>query len=214
MADDHQNDTTRAFNAGQPVEHPAAVRNEDTVTVASRAHTAIRIQEPMPEEFRDRPGEAPVPKTAVINGANHADAKGGVGFTHNVNAALFKAWMQAREKAGDVLHHMLEVVSPEQAEKDDAVEFGFQPGLDRVAKDTEGDAAKGSTVTHEAPVSAKEMAATSDTPPDDSPRSEPPAAAGMVAEPVAPVEPGAIPPAPGALAEPGVVPPVSEEHHG
>jgi hypothetical protein len=106
----------------------------DTVTVASRVPMALTIQEPLPAEFKDKPGEAPLLQTAVINGANHGEAKGNVGFTHNVNAAMFKAWHELQVKGKTALADLVSIVSPEEAEKDDPVEYGHEIGLKRMAE--------------------------------------------------------------------------------
>ena len=146
----------------------------DTVTVASRAPMAIQIQEPMPEEYREKPGEAPLLRGATINGANHSSARGGVGFTHGVSAEVFKLWHEAQIKGRSALAHLVSIVEPEEADKPVAAEYGFEPGLTRLSENAENTRAaeQGSTVAHEAPVKSSELAAHSDTPNDDSPRGD------------------------------------------
>ena len=93
-----------------------------------------------------------------------------MGVTRGVDAGLFRAWHDANKDTP-----LGALVS--EASDDDltptAVENGFEPGLERMKAAVADDAAKGSTVTHEGPVTSEEMAATSDTPNDDSPRGDP-----------------------------------------
>ena len=147
----------------------------DTVTVASRAPMAIQIQEPLPDEFREKPGLAPILRTATLNGANHPSARGGAGFTHGVSAEVFKLWHEGQVKAKSALAELVSIVEPDEADKPDAAEYGFEPGLKRLADNAENAEAaqQGSTVTHEAPVASAEMAAHSDTPNADTPRGDP-----------------------------------------
>jgi hypothetical protein len=146
----------------------------DTVTVASRAHMAIHIREPLPKEYKDRPGDAPLLRSAVINGSNHENARAGVGITQNVDAETFRLWHEQQVALNSALADLVSIVSADDAEKDDPTEYGFEPGLRRAAEgENASAAADGSTVTHGGPVSAGDMAATSDTPNDDSPRSSP-----------------------------------------
>ncbi len=147
----------------------------DTVTVASRAPMAIQIQEPLPDEFREKPGEAPLLRSATLNGSNHPGAKGGVGFTHGVEAEVFDLWHKAQVKAKSALAGMFSIVDPKEADKPVPLEYGFEPGLERMSENAENTSAaeEGSTVTHEGPVTSEEMAARSDTPNDDSPRGQP-----------------------------------------
>lgn len=144
----------------------------DTVSVMSLAHTAIRIQEPLPEEFHDKPGLAPVLRSAVIAGSSNADTRTDPGITHGVDAKLFELWHAAEVKAGSLLASLVSMFNPEEGTPD--IAFGHEPGLEAAAADSEATAAaeKGSTITHEGPVSSIEMAATSNTPNDDSPRGD------------------------------------------
>ena len=151
--------------------------DDDTVNVASRAHTAIRIQEPLPEEYKDRPGDAPPLREVVINGSNHSEVRGGEGITRGVHAGMFRSWFEAYKRSNHPLAGLFREISGDELEQEAANENGFEPGLTAMAD--AGDADRGSTITHEGPLTADEMAAHSDTPNDDSPRSDPDG--GMVA---------------------------------
>jgi hypothetical protein len=72
----------------------------DTITVGSRAHTAVRIDE-----------------RTVIHGANHPTAVDGVGLTHTVDAETFRAWHQAmRDMEIPVADLVFEVTAQNAAE--------------------------------------------------------------------------------------------------
>ena len=143
----------------------------DKITVASRAHMAMRITEPMPEEFKDKPGLAPVLRTMTLNGANHEGAMAGAGITRDVDPEMFRLWLEDAKRSGSPLAGLVSEVS-EGETGEPKLEYGFEPGLDRM-KAQGADMAKGSTVTHEGLVTSTEMAATSDTPNDDTPRGDP-----------------------------------------
>ena len=129
----------------------------------------------MPKEFLDKPGNAPLLRSALLAGTNHADAKAGVGYTSGVDPELFKLWHEDQVAQHAPLADLVSIVDPKDAEKADPTEYGFELGLKRLAEDSENtsSAEEGSTVTHEGPVTAEEMAAHSDTPNDDSPRGDP-----------------------------------------
>ena len=76
------------------------MENEDeTLTVGSRAHTSVTVASPNPNPDADKPPGAHEPLwSCTLNGANHAGAKGGVGFTHNVPAEKFRAWLKHAEQ--------------------------------------------------------------------------------------------------------------------
>lgn len=144
----------------------------ELISVASRSPLAVRIRAPI--ENTDKPGLEPERFPIIINGASHPGARNGVMVTHGVDAAIFHAWLEEQSRAETPLSELIFEV-PADYESDSAMSFGFEPGLARLAANAENAeaAAQGSTVTHAAPVSASEMAATSDTPPDDTPRGDP-----------------------------------------
>lgn len=174
-------------------------RSDDhkTITVGSRAHTAIRIQgffrgleqhlfghsgqqQPAPAQPHPaqphvpNPDHAAPPKTAIINGNTHPDAVNGVGITRNVDAGLFREWLRQNPQHQDVLFEMSDEDVARQSSP--AANYGFEPGLAALANNKENRelAAKGSQAPAETPVKAEDMAATSDAPQDDTPRSDVP----------------------------------------
>lgn len=145
----------------------------DTISVASKVHTAVKVGEPLPDEFKDKPGEAPELQTLVLNGSNHPDAKGGEGITHNVDAGVFHRILDGFKNSKHPWMNMFREVSPEEARGD--LGKAMVPPLDaptEIPGTTRADV--GEPVTGAPAV------------PD---RSEPPVAAEPVVEPVVPVEP-------------------------
>ena len=141
----------------------------DTIIVASRLPVPLRITEPHPN--KEKPGEAPELRSHVIVAAGHP---GSIeeGITRDVPADLFHAWMDANPHHPAVHGNLLREVSEEDLKK--GVEFGWEPNLKRLSEDgknTEA-AAKGSQTTSQGAVKAEDMAAHSDAPNDDSPRSQ------------------------------------------
>ncbi|WCS27242.1 hypothetical protein LOK46_10615 [Methylobacterium sp. NMS14P] len=138
----------------------------DIIRVGSRLHTAIRITEPM--ENIEKPGEAGPLRSHVIAGAPH---DGGEAVTEGVPADLYRAWLKANPLHPAVQGELLREMGDEEPSEPS---YGFQPGLDAITgdKDEKNLASKGSTVGGDAPVSATDMAATSDAPVDNSPRSQ------------------------------------------
>ena len=134
----------------------------DTISVASSAHLPIRIAD-VPDDT-DKPGLMPPVDSVVLNGANHPDAVGGVGLTHNVDAGLFHRWLDRMKEMGSPLADMVSEASEEV--RGTFKSFGFELGLEALAGDGENTAAaeEGSLVTEEAPVSSHDMAATSPIP--------------------------------------------------
>ena len=130
----------------------------DTIIVANRAHTPLRITEPLPEQFKDKPGDAPVLKTAMLNGNTHASAVNGAGVTRGVDAALFRSWYDAAKKSGSPLADMVSEVSEDDV-KDQPVSYGFEPGLKTLADDATNTEKlqAGSTVQEPGPVSSSDM---------------------------------------------------------
>ena len=133
----------------------------DTITVGSRAHAAIMIREPMPAEFKDKPGEAPDLRTVMLNGANHEDAVAGVGVTKGVDASLFHAWLDDQKRSGTKLASMMFEMSDDEA-MGMPMQFGHEPCMEALGADGENTAkaAEGSTVKDEAPVKASDLKAT------------------------------------------------------
>ena len=137
-----------------------------TISVASRAHTSLHIVEP-PENL-DRPGLMPF--GLILHGASHPEATGGEMVTHNVDAKVFRRWHEHQKSINSQLAHLVREVQPDH-EPVGAV-FGFEPGMAALAASKDGKPSE-STVTHPAPLESWELAATSDTPAEDTPRSEP-----------------------------------------
>lgn len=142
----------------------------ETVTIASRLPVAIRIADPNPDP--EKPGEAPPARSAVINGARHPGSVGEAGITRGVDADLWRKWLEANKNNDLVQGGLLAAVQEDQADAVNKAEYGFQPGLERVAQSDAEAASKGSTVTESGPLRAVHLAATSDAPMDDSPRSQ------------------------------------------
>lgn len=133
----------------------------DTVKVASAASMSFTMVEPLPEEFKDKPGAAPELKSALINGSNHSSAVDGRGISE-VDASLFEKWMAANE-SNPLAKALTKIEGEVKAVKH---LFGFEPGLKLAEKDSENTQAaeKGSTVTEEGPVSGADMKGTTDIP--------------------------------------------------
>lgn len=153
----------------------------DTIIIGSRAHTAISIAAPLTDT--DKPGLVPVGPSFVIHGANHPDAVNGMGVTRGVDAKVFRAWRKAHEDMQSPLaEHVFEVseddvkiaAPPVAPSLVNPKHQGWEPALQRMTTGENASlASKGSTVTHSGAVSSSEMDATSDTPGEDTPRSEP-----------------------------------------
>jgi hypothetical protein len=139
------------------------------ISVASRAHTAVTVT--APPENPDKPGLSPADRSITLLGASHPMAKNGEMVNHNIDAKIFRAWHEEQKVANTPLAGLVYEVAPDYQGNDDPGSFGFQPALEVMSGDAA--AGDGSTVTHAAPVTAPEMAATSDTPGEDTPRSEP-----------------------------------------
>jgi hypothetical protein len=140
-----------------------ATKNDQTISVASRAHTAVHVVEP-PED-PTKPGLTPVGQSFVLHGERHPQARNGEMVNHNVNAKIFRRWHEDQKAANTPLADLVYEVSPDHHDKPEAESFGFEPALEVMAgRGNAKAAASGSTITHEAPVTAPEMAATSDTP--------------------------------------------------
>ena len=159
----------------------------ETVKIASKLPIAIQITEPVPDQFKDKPGLAPQLKSAVINGTNTRGAASEA-VTHDVDADMFKKWSEANPQHADHLR-----VLGKDEEVGGAADFGFEPGLKKASEDGKS-ASDGSTVKDAGPVKASDMAATSSVPNDDSPRSQ---TGGFAA--VAPAIPAPAAPAPAAV---------------
>lgn len=144
-----------------------------TYTIASKVHTDMRISQEVGE------GEAAEIRSVVLKGAPHPDSAE-EGRTENVDAELFDGWMKASKHHPAVANGLLRIVGDK--EKDEGQSFGHEPGLDALVKDKDNQklAAAGSTLTGPGPVKADDMAATSDQPNDDSPRSQTSLAGGAV----------------------------------
>ncbi len=107
--------------------------------------------------------------SVVINPAG-AEAGFPEGVTENVDADLYRRWIDENSDHAFVVAGLLR----ELAEDEIVTEYGFEAGLAKAAEDEENVklSEQGSTITDPAPVGAQDMAATSETPNDDSPRSD------------------------------------------
>ena len=90
--------------------------------------------------------------------------------THNVDAGIFRRWYEHQQTYNPSLAGLVREVPSDHQAADPA--FGFEPGLAALTA-TEGGQGSGRTVTQAPPVEAPELAATPDTPAEDTPRSEP-----------------------------------------
>jgi hypothetical protein len=128
------------------------------------------------------------------------DIKGGCGLTYGVDADFFAEWLrlnrdepyvkyglvfaQPTGKPGEIDAQIkdhrkrmsgMEPLDPKNLPEEFKGKIEKADGVEPALEVMSGDAAAGdgSTVTHAPPVTAPEMAATSDTPAEDTPRSEP-----------------------------------------
>src|SRR5689334_7449748 len=139
------------------------------ISIASRAHTAVVINEP--PENPDKPGLSLPGRSIVLYGASHPEAKNGEMVNRGVDAKIFRAWYEQEKAANTPLAGLVYEVPDDDQGSDNPGAFGWQPALDVVSGDRA--AGDGSTITHAPPVTAPEMAAISNTPAEDTPRSEP-----------------------------------------
>jgi hypothetical protein len=138
------------------------------ISVASRVHTGLYITEP-PED-PTKPGLMSGDRSLHLHGASHPLAKNGEMVNHGVDAKIFRRWLENEKAANTPLASLLYEVPVDHQDKPESESFGWQPALDVMSGDEA--ASQGSLITHEPPVLAEEMAATSDTPQEDTPRSE------------------------------------------
>lgn len=141
-----------------------------TVRIGSKVHTPLRITEAPANP--DKPGDGPALRSIVLNPAPYVE---GEGYTElePEDAKIYRAWFKANPAhPAIVAGHLREVDADEDANADQS--FGYEPGLEEASKDKDitREAKKGSRVKDKAPVSAEDMAATSDTPNTDRPTSQ------------------------------------------
>jgi hypothetical protein len=139
------------------------------ISVASRAHTSVMVTDP--PENPEKPGLIPADRSLILHGSSHLMARNGEMVNHGVDAKIFRRWHNEQKAANTPLAALVYEVSPDHQDKPESVSYGFEPALEVMSGDAA--AGDGSTVTHAPPVTAPEMAATSDTPAEDTPRSEP-----------------------------------------
>lgn len=139
-----------------------------TISVASRAHTSINIVPP--PQNPDKPGLEPIQPALVLHGTNHPAAANGEMVNHNVDADIFRRWHEHHKAINSPIANQVREVPPDHQAAGPV--FGYEAGLAAMTSTEEGQGSD-STVTHGAPVEAWELAATSDTPAEDTPRSEP-----------------------------------------
>lgn len=132
-----------------------------TIRVVSRAHTALTLQEPMPNP--EKPGEAPPLRTVTL-GAN-----GEVTNLSEDDAEVFNAWKAANKDHVFMRDGILEEVGDDY-EAPSAV-YGHEAILEAALKDKDAVKAskEGSMVTEEGPVPAEALSPASDGVPGDDP---------------------------------------------
>jgi hypothetical protein len=137
-----------------------------TIKVASRLHTAVTLGGQMPNP--EKPGEGEPSPSFTLAGAGHP----GQETISEVDAEAFSAWKKANERH-DWLQNGLVREVPDDYEAP-AMSFGHEPALEALSSDKDNSklAKEGVGEAEPGPVSAEDMAATSDTPNDDSPRSQ------------------------------------------
>lgn len=161
----------------------------DTIKVASRSPMAIRITESA--EGKEPGTEL---KSAVLSGSS--SIRGSLEGVTEVDAAFFRQWLKANPDHPAVAAGLIREMD-EDEDIASADKFGFEPALKAAVddKDNSKAAAKGSTVTDGGPVKSSDLATRSDTPNDDSPRSQttvvPVSAAPVVTQPITPAAPPA-----------------------
>lgn len=148
---------------------------DETTTVASSAPMTIRIHQIDKDADPDKPGLLPARESIDIVGNRHPDAVHGLGITRGVPVRMIDAWLEAMPEHRDVLTKMTD----EDLEKhaDAHATFGFEPHLEKAANDAENTklAEQGTEPTGAggpAPLTATQMAASSSTPNEDTPRSQ------------------------------------------
>ena len=145
----------------------------DTLRIRSDLPIAHRAVEPLPDEFKEKPGLAPTLRSVII--------KPGMNEFTGPEAEVYNAWAKANPgfvaSDEDVKNGLgMGKISQVKGDVPDQ-EFGFQPALDRISQgDNASVAAEGSMLKEPGPAKASDMAQTSDVPNDISPRSQTPSA--------------------------------------
>ncbi|KAA0117875.1 hypothetical protein CIW48_27120 [Methylobacterium sp. P1-11] len=137
-----------------------------TIKIASRLHTAVTLGgQPVNPE---RPGEGEPSPSFTLAGADHP----GQETISEIDAEAFGAWKKANDSHPWLRDEMVREV-PDDYESP-AMSFGHEPALEALSSDKDNSklAKEGTGEDQSNPVPAEEMAATSDTPNDDSPRSQ------------------------------------------
>lgn len=158
----------------------------DVLRIRSNLPLAINAAELISDEFKDKPGLAPTPRTLVI--------KPGMNELPAADAEVYRKWAKGSPnfiadadavKAGAADGLIYEVSGDEPDE-----EYGFEPAL---ARATSGDnaslAAQGSTVKDGGPVKAADMAQMSTTAVPAASATAAPLAGPSAAKPAAPTAP-------------------------
>ena len=130
----------------------------DSIRIRSNLPLAVNAPEPIPDEFKDKPGLAPAQRAVII--------RPGLNEFSGADSEVYTLWAKNNPqfiadddaiKAGATDGLVYEV---EGDEPDD--EFGFEPALARASSgDNASAAAQGSTVKDSGPVKASDMAQTS-----------------------------------------------------
>jgi len=136
------------------------------IKVASRLPMAVALREPNPNP--DKPGETPTLRSVTLASAPHPGGE----TISTVDAELFAAWKDGNPNhdwlSGDLVREV-----PDDHEAD-GPSFGHEPGVEAWSQNADNVklAEQGTEGEAGLPVTAEDMAATSDTPNDDSPRSD------------------------------------------
>lgn len=139
----------------------------ETIRIASRLPLPVTLSEPNPNP--QQPGLSPALRSFVLPGAAHPGGE----TVSDVDAEIYRAWKDGNEGHDWLRGDLIREVSADYTGMDPAL-FGHEPGLEALAADTENTrlAELGTGDQEPGPVEAIDMNATSDTPNDDSPRSE------------------------------------------
>ncbi|GBU18031.1 MULTISPECIES: hypothetical protein [Methylobacterium] len=136
------------------------------IKIASRLPMAVSLIGPPADP--ERPGVGPAPVAFTVPGAGHP----GQDTVASVDAEAFAAWKKGNPDHDWLANGLVREVDDDYEPGE--IEFGHEPALERLTKDRANNklAGEGSGETEEAPLSSDAMAANSDEPNDDSPRSQ------------------------------------------
>lgn len=134
-------------------------KNQNTVRILNRSHTALTLTEPSPNP--EKPGDAPALRSVFL-AAN--------GAVSEVDADVYAAWKKGNPNHVFLANGIVEEVGGDYKAPEEV--FGHEPALEAAAKDRdEAKAAKaGSTVEADAgALTSEQMTPENGTPPADDP---------------------------------------------